>query len=80
MGVALLVSEILLLSKMEKFSLQTIDYSPGVKKFLNQLKKIMQVEADVKCMHTNLGGCGFIGFGDIATFKKSQNFPSDLGL
>ena len=24
----------------------------------------MQVGIDVKCMHTNFGGCGFFGFGD----------------
>ena len=32
----------------------------------------MQVGVDVKCMHTNFDGHGFIGFGDIATFKNSQ--------
>ena len=26
----------------------------------------------VKCIHTKLGGRGFSGFGDIATFKNSQ--------
>ena len=30
----------------------------------NWLKKFMQVEIDVKCMHTNFGGRGFSGFGD----------------
>ena len=24
----------------------------------------MQVGIDVKCIHTNFGGCGFFGFGD----------------
>ena len=32
----------------------------------------MQVVIDVKYMHTNFGGCGFFGFGDIATFKNGQ--------
>ena len=36
----------------------------------NQLKKIMQVEIDVKFMHTNFGGRDLSGFGDIATFQK----------
>ena len=26
----------------------------------------MQVWIDVKCIHTNFGGCGLSGFGDIA--------------
>ena len=34
----------------------------------------MQVGVDVKCMHTNFGGCDLSGFGDIATFKNGQ-FP-----
>ena len=34
----------------------------------------MQVGIDVTCMHTNFGGCGFFGFGDIATFKRAK-FP-----
>ena len=32
----------------------------------------MQVGVDVKCMHTNFGGHGLSGFGDIASF---QNWP-----
>ena len=32
----------------------------------------MQIEIDVKFMHTNFGGCGLSGFGDIATFKNGQ--------
>ena len=36
----------------------------------NWLKKFMQVGIDVECMHTNFGGCGLFGFGDIATFQK----------
>ena len=38
----------------------------------NGLKKFMQVGIDVKFIHTNFGGCGFFGFGDIATFKNGQ--------
>ena len=38
----------------------------------NQPKKFMQVGVDVKCMHTNFGGCGLFGFGDTATFKNGQ--------
>ena len=30
----------------------------------NRLKKFMQEKIDVKCMHTNCGGCGLSGFGD----------------
>ena len=40
----------------------------------------MQVVVDVTCMHTNFGGRGFSGFGDIATFKKSQISLSEHGL
>ena len=29
----------------------------------------MHLEVDVKCMHTNFGGCGLTSFGDIAMFK-----------
>ena len=35
----------------------------------------MQVETDVKCRHTDFGGCDPFGFGDIATFQKRPNFP-----
>ena len=41
----------------------------------NRLKKFTQVGIDVKCMHTNFGGRGFFGFGDIATIQKRPNFP-----
>ena len=41
----------------------------------NRLKKFMQVGINVTCMHTNFGGCGLSGFGDIATFQKRPNFP-----
>ena len=37
----------------------------------------MQVGIDVKYMYTNFGGCGLSGFGDIATFQKRPNFPSE---
>ena len=58
-------------------------YSPwSLKNLINQnwLKKLMQVEVDVKCMHTNFDGHGCIGFRDIATFKNSQISLSDHGL
>ena len=74
-GVAFLVPKILLLSKTAKFPFMSMDYSPWSSKNLidrNWLKKFMQVGIDVKCMHTNFGGCGFFGFGDIATFKNGQ--------
>ena len=35
----------------------------------------MQVGIDVTCMHTNFGGRGLFGFGDMATFQKRSNFP-----
>ena len=35
----------------------------------------MHLEVDVKCMHTNFGGCESSGFGDMATFQKRPNFP-----
>ena len=77
MGVAILVSEILLLSKMVKFPFPTMDYSPWSSKNLiiwNRLKKFMQVEVNVLCMHTNFDGCRHSGFRDIATFKTAK-FP-----
>ena len=80
MGVAIPVSEILLPSKMANFPFRTMGYSPWSSKNLidwNRLKKIVQVGIDVKCMHTNFGGCGYFDFGDIATFKNSQFSPSD---
>ena len=83
MGVASLVLEIPPLSKTAKFPFLTMDYSPWSSKNLidqNQLKKFMQVGMNVKCMHTNFGGCGYSGFGDIATFKNSQISLSDHGL
>ena len=46
----------------------------------NQLQKFMQVGTDVKCMHTNFGGCDLSGFKDTATFKNGQISLSDHGL
>ena len=60
-----------------------MDYSPWSSKNLidrNELKKFMQVGIDVKFIHTNFGGCGLSGFGDIATFKNSQFSPLTHGL
>ena len=82
-GVASPVSEILLLSKTAKFPFLSMDYSPWSSKNVidrNRLKKFMQVGIDVKYMHTNFGGRGFPGFGDIATFKNSQISLSEHGL
>ena len=70
-----MVSEILLLSKTANFPFPTMDYSPWSSKNLidrNQLKKFIQIEIDVTCIHTNFGGCDLYGFGDIVTFKNSQ--------
>ena len=82
-GVAILVSEILIPSKMAKFPFLTMGYSPWSSENsidLNRLKKFMQVGIDVKCMHTNFGGRGYFGFGDIDTFKNGQISLSDHGL
>ena len=82
-GVVFSVSEILLLSKMARFPFPTMDYSPWSSKNSidrNRLKKFMQVVIDVKCIYTNFGGCGLLGFGDIATFKNGQISLSDHGL
>ena len=72
MGVAILVSEILILSKTAKFLFPTMDYSPWSSKNLiiwNRLKKFMQVEVNVLCMHNNFDGCRHSGFGDIIMNK-----------
>ena len=82
-GVTFSVSEILLLSKTAKFPFLTMDYSPWLSKNLidqNQLKKFMHVGIDVKCIHTNFGGCDLFSFGDTATFKNGQISLSDHGL
>ena len=83
MGVVSLVSEILLLSKTAKFPFWGMDYSPWSSKNLidqNRLKKITQVGVDVTYIHTNFGGCGLFGFGDIATLKNGQISLSGHGL
>ena len=77
------VSEILLLLKTAKFPFLSMDYSPWSSKNLidrNRLKKFMQVGIDIKYMHTNFGGRGFSGFGDITTFKNGQISLSEHGL
>ena len=69
--------------KTAKFPFLTMDYSPWSSNNSidrNWLKKFMQVGIDVKCMHTNFGGYGHSGFGDIATFKNGQISLSDHGL
>ena len=58
-GVTPLVSEIWLPFKNSQISLS---WKNSIDR--NRLKKFMQVEIDVKCMHTNFGGCGLSGFGD----------------
>ena len=45
MVVALLVSEILLLSKTAKFPLLTMDYSPWSSKKINQLESAQKIHA-----------------------------------
>ena len=84
MGFAILVSEILLLSKTTKFPFPTKDYySPPSSKNLiiwNRLKKFMQVKVNILCMHTNFDGFCHFGFGDIANFKNDQISLSDHGL
>ena len=77
-GMTLPVLEIWLPFKNGQISLSGMDYSPWSSKNLvnrNRLKKFMQVEIDVKCMHTNFGGCDSFGFGDMATYQKRPNFP-----
>ena len=66
-GVVSLVSEIWLPFKTAKFPFRGMDYSPLSSIIVidwNRLKKIMQVEIDVKCMHTDFGGHGLSGFED----------------
>ena len=67
------------LSKTAKFPFRGMDYSPWSWKNLidwNRLKKFMQVGIDVKCMHTDFGGCGLSGFGDKISlwFIKVEKF------
>ena len=55
------------LSKTAKFHFRGMDYSPWSLKNLidrNQLKKLMQVGIDVKCMHADFSGRGLSGFRD----------------
>ena len=69
--------------KWPNFPFEAWTYSPWSSKNLmdrNWLKKFMQVGVDVTYMHTNFGGCGFSGFGDIATFKNGQISFSTHGL
>ena len=81
-GVIFPVSEILLLSQTVKFPFLTMDCPWSSKNLIdwNRLKKFMHVRVYVKCMHTNFGGCGLSGFGDIATFKNGQISLFDHGL
>ena len=75
MGVASLVSEILLLSKTAKFPFRTMDYSPWSSKNLinrNWLKKFTQVGINVTCMYIDFGGRGLYSFGDTGTLKNGQ--------
>ena len=82
-GIAISVSDILLLSKTAKFPFLTMDNSPWSSKNLidrNRLKKFMQVGIDVTYMYTNFGGRDLSGFRDTATFKNGQISLSDHGL
>ena len=81
-GLNISVSEILLLSKTANFPFLTMDYPWSSKNLMNQIwpKNFMQVGVDVKCIHTNFGGCDYFCFGDIATFKNGQFSLSDHGL
>ena len=81
-GVAFLVSGILLLSKRAKFPFLTMDYNPWSSKNLidrNQLKKFMQVVIDVKYMHTNLVGMAS-PVSEILLFQNGQISLSEHGL
>ena len=53
-----------------------------IKKFnrLELAQKIMQIDVDVTCMHTNFDGCDLSGFGDTSTFKNGQISLSTHGL
>ena len=82
-GVVSLILEILQPSKTANFPFRTMDYSPWSSKILIDRirpKKFMQVEIDVKFIHTNFGGRGLFNFGDTATLKNGQFFLSDHGL
>ena len=67
-----------IINSNNKFPFWGMDYSPWSSKNLidqNRLKKFMQVEVNVMCMHTSFGGRDPFGFGDMATFQKQPNFP-----
>ena len=55
-----------------------VDVTSPVSEIL--LKKFMQVGIDVKCMHTDFGGCGPSSFRDTATLKNGQISLSTHGL
>ena len=70
-GVISLVSEIWLPFKNGQISLSGHGLQSMVIEKFNRsesAQKFMQVGNDVKFMHTDFGGCGFLGFGDMATF------------
>ena len=82
-GVASPLSEILLLSKMAKFSFRTMGYIPWSSKNLidrNWPKKFMPVGIDVTCMYIDFGGHSLSAFEDIAIFKNGQISLLDHGL
>ena len=70
-----LVMEILLIKLAQKI---LVGMQVGVD--VNQLKKLMQVGVDVKCMHTNFSWCGLYGFRDIVTFQNGQISLLNHGL
>ena len=41
----------------------------------NQLKKNIQVEVNVKSMHTNFGGCGYFGY-EVKIWRSFSFGPS----
>ena len=79
----ILVGVVSPVSEIKLAPYRPMDYSPWSSKNLidrNRLKKFMQVGIDVKFIHTNFGGRGLSGFGDIATFKNGQISLSTHGL
>ena len=79
-GVASLALEIILAFEFSQISLLDHElYSPWLSKnLMAQIcpKKFMQLGVDVKCMHTNFGGCDFC-FRSYCYFQKWPNFPSE---
>ena len=64
-GMVSLVSDIWIPFKNGQISLSGHGLYPWSSKNLidlNRLKKFMQVEVDVTCMHTHFSGCGISGF------------------